>query len=141
MFEPISRETHGFPEEFSMPIYEYQCQDCQHRFELRQGYDADTVMNCQVCDGQAKRRISLVPVIFKGSGWYVTDYNRSNSTIKESSSSDRASGSEETKENASEEKSGGKNESKKESGPSEETKSLDKPSTQEAKMGPGSPGT
>ena len=124
-----------------MPTYEYQCGACQHRFELRQGYDADTVMDCPVCDAQAKRLISLVPVIFKGSGWYVTDYNRKNSTMKESSSGDRSSESENTKGSTSDEKDVSKNESKSETRTGEEPKTTDKPSTQKAETEPGSSGT
>ncbi len=66
-----------------MPTYEYQCVACEHRFDLRQSFTADTVTDCPQCGKLAKRRISLVPVIFKGSGWYVNDYSRKNSTLSE----------------------------------------------------------
>ena len=62
-----------------MPIYEYQCPSCGHKFELRQGFDAESTYECGVCGALAQRRISLVPVIFKGKGWYVNDYGRGNS--------------------------------------------------------------
>ncbi len=66
-----------------VPIYDYQCEACQHRFELRQGFDAESVAVCPSCQGKAKRKISRVGVIFKGSGWYVTDYARKNSTLSD----------------------------------------------------------
>ena len=71
-----------------MPTYEYQCEACEHRFDLRQSFPADTVTDCPQCGKLAKRRISLVPVIFKGSGWYVNDYSRKNSTLSEDSHKD-----------------------------------------------------
>ncbi len=58
-----------------MPIYEYECQN-HHRFELRQSYTDDPGAACPICDREARRLISLVPVHFKGSGFYVTDYAR-----------------------------------------------------------------
>ena len=70
-----------------MPKYDYQCRECQHRFELRQGFDADTVTDCPKCGAIAERQISLVPVIFKGSGWYVNDHGNKKSTLGDSSSS------------------------------------------------------
>ena len=59
-----------------MPIYDYQCAECDHRFELRQGYDADPVEVCPRCQSRAQRRFHSVAVIYKGSGFYTTDYAR-----------------------------------------------------------------
>ncbi len=70
-----------------MPRYDYQCRECKHRFELRQGFDAETVADCPECGAVSERKISLVPVIFKGSGWYVNDYGKKKSTLGDSSSS------------------------------------------------------
>lgn len=70
-----------------MPTYDYQCTECKHRFELRQGFDAETVTDCPECGKVAERKISLVPVIFKGSGWYVNDYGKKKSTLGDVSSS------------------------------------------------------
>ena len=64
-----------------MPLYDYLCRDCGHRFELRQGFDADTMTDCPSCGKLAERQISLVPVIFKGSGWYVNDHGKKKSTL------------------------------------------------------------
>jgi putative FmdB family regulatory protein len=56
-----------------MPIYQYSCSKCNTNFELRQGFNDDSVAACPKCKGEAKRRFVPVPIIFKGSGFYVTD--------------------------------------------------------------------
>ncbi len=60
-----------------MPIYEYQCEDCGVRFERLQSMSAPSVAACPECGGRVHRVISSVGVIFKGSGFYVTDNRRS----------------------------------------------------------------
>lgn len=61
-----------------MPIYEYECGVCQCRFERKQRFDEEPVAICPECEGKARRVIHSVPIIFKGSGFYVTD-NRKDS--------------------------------------------------------------
>ena len=56
-----------------MPIYEYECNCCPSRFELKRSFDDDSPVSCPQCEGGARRVFSAVPVIFKGSGFYVTD--------------------------------------------------------------------
>ncbi len=56
-----------------MPIYEYECGVCQCRFERKQRFDEEPVAVCPECEGKARRVIHSVPIIFKGSGFYVTD--------------------------------------------------------------------
>jgi putative FmdB family regulatory protein len=56
-----------------LPIYEYECTCCPSRFELRRGFHDDTPVSCPNCGGRANQRFSSVPIIFKGSGFYVTD--------------------------------------------------------------------
>jgi putative FmdB family regulatory protein len=56
-----------------MPIYEYECFSCGKHFERRQRFDEEPVGICPSCQGKARRVIHCVPVIFKGSGFYVTD--------------------------------------------------------------------
>ncbi len=58
-----------------MPVYEYQCTKCDHNFELRQGFDAEPICNCPQCASKSRRLFKPAPIIFKGSGFYVTDYN------------------------------------------------------------------
>jgi len=56
-----------------MPIYEYECGLCHFHFERKQGFDAEPVAMCPECQGKARRVIHSIPIIFKGSGFYVTD--------------------------------------------------------------------
>jgi len=57
-----------------MPLYEYQCQKCSHRFERIQRFSDAMVKKCPDCGGKVEQLISAPAVQFKGSGWYVTDY-------------------------------------------------------------------
>ena len=57
-----------------MPIYEYKCRTCAKEFELRRGFSDDVDAVCPKCQGQAERLFSAVPILFKGPGFYVTDY-------------------------------------------------------------------
>ena len=57
-----------------MPLYEYQCQKCGHRFERIQRFSDAMVKKCPDCGGKVEQLISAPAVQFKGSGWYVTDY-------------------------------------------------------------------
>ena len=57
-----------------MPLYEYQCKKCGHRFEKIQSYSAPDVKECPVCQGEVERLLSAPAVQFKGSGFYSTDY-------------------------------------------------------------------
>lgn len=63
-----------------MPVYEYQCEKCGVRFDRLQAMSAAPVTECPECGGPVHRIISPVGVIFKGSGFYVTDNRKSNST-------------------------------------------------------------
>ena len=56
-----------------MPIYEYECNLCHFCFERKQGFDEEPVSICPECQGKARRVLHPVPVIFKGSGFYITD--------------------------------------------------------------------
>ena len=67
-----------------MPIYEYECGDCQSRFERKQSFDAEPVAICPHCQGKARRVIHSTPIIFKGSGFYVTDHRKHSSTTEPS---------------------------------------------------------
>jgi putative FmdB family regulatory protein len=63
-----------------MPTYEYQCQKCNHRFEVFQAITEKPVDKCPVCNGRVKRLISSgAGLIFKGSGFYITDYKKKES--------------------------------------------------------------
>jgi putative FmdB family regulatory protein len=71
-----------------MPTYEYQCQDCQHCFEVFQSITEKPLKKCPVCAGKVKRLIGAgAGLIFKGSGFYITDY-KNKSESKETSNKD-----------------------------------------------------
>ena len=78
---------------YRVPTYDYQCSVCGHPFELRHGFNGSTVRECPVCQGEAYRKIHSVPVIYKGSGFYTTDYARRGSPASTSSSSSGESSS------------------------------------------------
>ncbi len=59
-----------------MPLYEYQCESCEHRFEVIQKFSDAPVTTCPKCGGTVKRLLSSPAIQFKGSGWYITDYAR-----------------------------------------------------------------
>jgi putative FmdB family regulatory protein len=57
-----------------MPLYEYKCKKCQHRFVKIQKFSDPPVKKCPQCGGAVEQLLSPPAVQFKGSGWYVTDY-------------------------------------------------------------------
>jgi putative FmdB family regulatory protein len=59
-----------------MPLYEYQCESCQHRFERIQKFSDPPIETCPECSGAVKKLLSSPAIQFKGSGWYITDYAR-----------------------------------------------------------------
>ena len=63
-----------------MPLYEYKCQECGLRFERRQSFSEDPVKVCPDCGGAVVRLIQPAGIIFKGSGFYVTDNRGKSST-------------------------------------------------------------
>jgi putative FmdB family regulatory protein len=64
-----------------MPVYEYECDNCSLRFEKMQRFSEDPVRLCPDCGGPVHRVIQPVGVIFKGSGFYVTDNRGKSSTM------------------------------------------------------------
>ena len=59
-----------------MPRYDYKCIDCQTEFELLQSFSEAGSGGCPQCSGAGRRVFHAVPVIYKGSGFYTTDYGR-----------------------------------------------------------------
>ena len=57
-----------------MPLYEYRCKKCKHRFEKIQKFSDRLVKKCPECGGPVERPLSAPAVHFKGSGFYVNDY-------------------------------------------------------------------
>jgi putative FmdB family regulatory protein len=63
-----------------MPIYEYECEKCGHRFEKIQKFSDPPVEACDKCGGPVHKLQSAPAFQFKGTGWYVTDYAKSGKT-------------------------------------------------------------
>jgi putative FmdB family regulatory protein len=110
-----------------MPLYEYECKKCHHRFERIQKFSDPHVKKCPECGGAIEQVISAPAVQFKGSGWYVTDYGKNTShtpMAKESKDKDgdtasakdgdTGSAKKDEKPKSSEEKSKGEGKSKSE---------------------------
>jgi len=56
-----------------MPVYQYACRDCGYQFEAKQSFHDDPLSICPTCKGRIHRVINPVGIIFKGSGFYITD--------------------------------------------------------------------
>ena len=65
-----------------MPIYEYECGNCSHRFDVKQGFNDKPQAECPQCQEIARRIFHPTPIIFKGSGFHVTDHRKSTETEK-----------------------------------------------------------
>jgi putative FmdB family regulatory protein len=64
-----------------VPLYEYECEACHHRFEQIQTYSDPIVRKCPKCGKKKVKKLLSSPAIqFKGSGFYITDYQRKGST-------------------------------------------------------------
>ncbi len=63
-----------------MPTYDYKCEKCGAVFEINHGFDEKPRKTCLAddCDGRLRRVFSPPTIIFKGSGWHITDYGRGN---------------------------------------------------------------
>lgn len=70
-----------------MPLYDYQCIQCQNVVEVRHGFNDAHTEPCAKCGGALQRIISPAPIIFKGSGFYVTDSRKPGSGGESSSPS------------------------------------------------------
>ncbi len=70
-----------------MPLYEYQCSKCGHRFERIRKFSDPPLTKCPQCGGKLEQLLSAPAVQFKGSGWYVTDYARKGASGSSSESS------------------------------------------------------
>jgi len=82
-----------------VPLYEYQCKKCKHRFEKIQRFSDRSLKKCPECGGPLEQLLSAPAVQFKGSGWYVTDYAR-----KGADSSERGKAQDSAKDGAASDK-------------------------------------
>lgn len=58
-----------------MPIYEYACNSCGNQFEVKQKFSDPPITSCEKCGESVRKLISAPGIMFKGTGWYVTDYS------------------------------------------------------------------
>lgn len=66
-----------------MPVYDYHCDACGYTFEVFHGVDERPEVKCDKCGQPARKLFRPVPIIFKGSGWHVTDYGRGSQPKKQ----------------------------------------------------------
>jgi putative FmdB family regulatory protein len=96
-----------------MPLYEYECKKCHHRFERIVKYSDRPMKKCPDCGGVVEQTITAPAVQFKGSGWYVTDYAKKPAATASSSNGDSKSKDESSnKKESSKEDSSSKKEEK-----------------------------
>ena len=76
-----------------MPRYDYRCVDCNNEFELVQSFSEAGNGVCPDCSGSGRRVFHAVPVIYKGSGFYTTDYGRAKRPEENGSNKDGGSDS------------------------------------------------
>ena len=90
-----------------MPLYEYQCDSCGHRFERIQKFSDPPIETCPVCSGPVHKLISSPAIQFKGSGWYITDYSKKSgeSARRDSGDTGQSSGGSDKKSESSDKKS------------------------------------
>lgn len=106
-----------------MPLREYECAACGHRFERIEKFSDPHVKVCPQCGGEVHKLMSAPAVQFKGSGWYVTDYASKGKDTKESKDSkDKKESTEATGKTESTEKTAASEKTGSESG-TKETKS------------------
>ena len=75
-----------------MPLYEYKCDKCGHKFEKIENLSASEVKKCPKCGGRAERQLAPPAIQFKGTGWYVTDYGGKGSGASSSEGSGDGAG-------------------------------------------------
>jgi putative FmdB family regulatory protein len=76
-----------------VPLYEYQCKKCKHKFEKIQKFSDPPIRKCPECGSPVEKVMHAPNVQFKGTGWYVTDYGGKDKSEKSKpeGSSDKAS--------------------------------------------------
>ncbi len=76
-----------------MPTYQYECADCGHQFEQLQSINENRLKKCPICKKNALHRLigTGSGIIFKGSGFYETDYKKKSAPANEKPSKDKVS--------------------------------------------------
>ena len=88
-----------------MPRYDYECSSCGHVFELRQSFDDEARGTCPLCSGLSRRKFHPVPIIYKGSGFYTTDYKHSGYNTASDASKDEGKEKNESAKSSTDKKS------------------------------------
>ena len=102
-----------------MPLYDYECLTCAHRFEVRQRVSEVGNAPCPTCASDSRRVFHSVPILFKGSGFYSTDHRKGQA-------SSTANGKEESSDSESKSSSDSKPKSESSSSDKSSEKSADK---------------
>ena len=123
-----------------MPTYVYACDSCGNQFEQFQSFKDEPLRTCPACAGAVRRVFQPVGIVFKGSGWYVTDSRKSNSATvsgddsagkaEKAPASDTATNSDTKSDAKSEAKSDTKSDAKSEPATKSEPKSETKSSSE-----------
>ena len=125
-----------------MPMYEYECTACGHRFERIRKFSDPPVEECPNCGEPKVQKLLSSPAIqFKGTGWYITDYAKKSGTGTETKSESSGDGSKETKSSESKESGKESRESTKESKESKESARESTKSAKESKESKSAPGS
>lgn len=83
-----------------MPTYEYQCKTCGHHFERVQRFSDAPLTECPQCSGEVRRVIHPAGIVFKGSGWYITDSRKGGESGSASLGAAKSEAKAESKESA-----------------------------------------
>jgi putative FmdB family regulatory protein len=114
-----------------MPLYEYECDACGHRFEVIRKFSDAPLDRCPKCGGPIHKLQSAPAFHLKGSGWYITDYGRKDSGSGSSGGESKSGGGEDKAETKTENKTENKTETKTDA--KSETKSDAAPAASETK--------
>ena len=122
-----------------MPLYEFQCESCEHRFEKIQKYTDPVPEVCPACGAGGVRKLASSPAIqFKGTGWYITDYAKKDGVSSSSGDGKSESSTKDDSKNEKADKAAEKSEKAAKSAQSEksETKTETKSSGSESTTSP-----
>jgi putative FmdB family regulatory protein len=95
-----------------MPLYEYECKKCHHRFERIVKFSDRPMKKCPDCGGPVEQTITAPAVQFKGSGWYVTDYAKKSAAASSSNGDSKSKDEAASKKESSKEEAASKKEEK-----------------------------
>jgi putative FmdB family regulatory protein len=104
-----------------MPLYEYKCDRCGDVFEIIQKFSDEPLQVHEKCGGTVERLVSRSALQFKGSGWYVNDYAKSNGGSKKETTDSKGASDKDTSAKSTETKSETKSDSSSSSGSSSAT--------------------